>query len=139
MDFVRCSVPSNKTTGYCRYIFDELIQRYPDSIRFHQNGADLVPRHFGRREKRVSARCSIEVAKRSDASHAFAVVVAVAEPYFAVLDLIRPDDLLPLVTVWRDRIDPCVFGPKPVVFFGDALRQRVEFRPPSAQRLDDPV
>src|ERR1700674_1074554 len=114
---MRHSVPSNKTTGRRGYALAELIERYPDSIRFHQDGADFVPRHVGRREKRVSAGCGIEVAKCADASHSFTIVVVVAEPYSGVFDLIRSDDLLSLVMVRRDRVDPQVSGPKPDVFF----------------------
>src|ERR1035441_8615780 len=72
MDFMRHSVPSSKTAGRCGYVLAELIERYPDPIRLHQDGADFVPRHIARREKRVSAGCGIEVAKCADTSHSFA-------------------------------------------------------------------
>src|SRR5260370_37616177 len=93
----------------------------------------------GRGEKRIRAGCGIEVAKCADASNSFAIVVAVAEPYSAVFDLIRSDDFLPLVMVRRNRVDPQVFGPKPDVFFGGALGQRVEFRSVSVEHFDDTV
>jgi hypothetical protein len=75
----------------------------------NKNSADLVPCYFRRGEKRIGPIGRVETAASADASLSFAVVILLAELQLAVLNLVWPDDLLPLVLLGRERVHPEVF------------------------------
>lgn len=68
LHFMRHSVPSNETAWRFRDVLAESVERYPDRIRFHKDGAYLVSRYLGRRE-RVYSR--FEVSKHANSPTPF--------------------------------------------------------------------
>jgi hypothetical protein len=137
LNCLRHPIKSNETARQLRYVLDKLIQPEPNTIRLYKNGADFVPGDLRRGEKFIDAFGGIEIAESADASHAFAIVILLAEPHAAILNLVWPNDFLSIVLLGRETVHPQVLWPKPDVFIGGTLRQRVEFRLIRAELFDD--